>query len=99
MSPPRTSGPSSSTTPRPDRSSRPARPFPSRNNTRDPLATNADGSITLTFGPTAPDDHPGNWIQTVSGKKWFAILRLYGPLEPWFDKTWIPGDIESLDAD
>ena len=33
------------------------------------------------------------------GKKWFAILRLYGPLEPWFDKTWIPGDIEPLDAD
>ena len=73
--------------------------FPSRNSTRDPLARNADGSITLTFGPTAPDDHPGHWIQTVSGKKWFAILRLYGPLEPWFDKTWIPGDIESLDAD
>jgi hypothetical protein len=73
--------------------------FPSRNSTRDPLARNADGSITLTFGPTAPDDHPGNWIETVSGKNWFAILRLYGPLEPWFDKTWIPGDIESLDAD
>ena len=32
-------------------------PFPSKNNTRDPLATNADGSITLTFGPTAPDDN------------------------------------------
>lgn len=23
-----------------------------------------------------------------------TILRLYGPLEPWFDKTWRPGDIE-----
>jgi hypothetical protein len=22
------------------------------------------------------------------------ILRLYGPLEPWFDKTWRPGEIE-----
>jgi hypothetical protein len=21
-------------------------------------------------------------------------LRLYGPLEPWFDKTWRPGEIE-----
>jgi hypothetical protein len=30
----------------------------------------------------------------VPGKGWFAILRLYGPLEPWFDRTWIPGDIE-----
>ena len=74
-------------------------PFPSRNNTRDPLAANADGSITLTFGPTAPDDQPGNWIQTVPGKKWFTILRLYGPLEPWFDKTWVPGDIERCSVD
>jgi hypothetical protein len=21
-------------------------------------------------------------------------FRLYGPLEPWFDKTWRPGEIE-----
>ena len=74
-------------------------PFPSKNNTRDPLASNADGSITLTFGPAASNGQSGNWIQTVPGKKWFAILRLYGPLEPWFDKTWVPGDIEPLDAD
>ena len=69
-------------------------PFPSKNNTRDPLAANPDGSITLTFGPTEPDEDPGNWIQTVAGKKWFTILRLYGPLEPWFDQTWVPGEIE-----
>jgi hypothetical protein len=74
-------------------------PFPSKNNTRDPLAANTDGSITLTFGPTERDEKPGNWIQTVSGKKWFTILRLYGPLAPWFDKTWVPGEIEPLDAE
>jgi len=22
------------------------------------------------------------------------MLRLYGPLDPWFDKTWRPGEIE-----
>jgi len=22
------------------------------------------------------------------------ILRLYGPLEPWFNQTWRPGEIE-----
>jgi hypothetical protein len=22
------------------------------------------------------------------------LLRLYGPLEPWFDQTWRPGEIE-----
>lgn len=24
------------------------------------------------------------------------ILRLYAPLKPWFDKTWRPGEIESV---
>lgn len=68
-------------------------PFPSRNSQRDTLAYNHDGSVTLTFGPTPPDAAAGNWIQTLAGKRWFAILRLYGPLAPWFDRTWIPGDI------
>jgi hypothetical protein len=38
-----------------------------------------------------------NWrrrFQTIQGKGWFMILRLYGPLEPWFNKTWRPGKIE-----
>jgi hypothetical protein len=26
----------------------------------------------------------------------FMILRLYGPLETWFDKTWRPGEIELM---
>jgi hypothetical protein len=28
------------------------------------------------------------------GKGWNVLLRLYGPLQEWFDKTWMPGDIE-----
>ena len=35
-----------------------------------------------------------NWVQTIPGKGWFMILRLYGPLETWFNKTWRPGEIE-----
>ena len=23
-----------------------------------------------------------------------AVLRMYGALQPWFDKTWWPGEIE-----
>jgi len=69
-------------------------PFPSANSQRDPLEHHDDGSITLTFGPERPDEGSGNWIQTVAGKNWFALLRLYGPLEPWFDRTWVPGDVE-----
>ena len=37
-----------------------------------------------------------NWTQTVPGKGWLVLLRLYGPLEPWFDKTWRPGEFELL---
>jgi hypothetical protein len=51
----------------------------------------------LFFGPTRPAGGEANWIRTVPGKSWFAMLRLYGPLEGWFDKTWRPGEIEPLD--
>ena len=30
----------------------------------------------------------------IPGKGWNVILRLYGPLEPWCEKTWRPGEIE-----
>jgi hypothetical protein len=38
----------------------------------------------------------GDWIQTVPNKSWFIRFRLYGPLGPWFDKAWRPGDIEAM---
>lgn len=71
-------------------------PYPSKNNKRDNLQQNADGSVTLYFGPQAPAGKEENWIQTVPKKGWYPILRLYGPLEPWFDKTWRPGEIEPV---
>jgi len=63
-----------------------------------PAATaNGDGSTTISFGPERPEDSPvGNWIQTVEGKGWFPILRLYSPLAPFFDKSWRPGELEIL---
>ena len=36
----------------------------------------------------------GNWIQTMPGKGWNTILRLYNPLESFFDKSWRPSEIE-----
>lgn len=71
-------------------------PFPSKNNERDTLMVNADGSVDLYFGPKAPTGKEANWIQTVPGKAWYGIFRLYGPLDPWFDKTWRPGEIEQV---
>ena len=57
------------------------------------VKVNADGSVDVYFGPTAPKGMEGNWVETIPGKGWFMILRLYGPLEPWFDGSWKPGEI------
>ena len=29
---------------------------------------------------------------------WYAILRLYYPLDSWFEKKWRPGEIEEVNA-
>ena len=67
-------------------------PFPSISSYTGPQA-NADGSIDVHFGPAAPAGHEKNWIQTKAGKGWFVLFRFYGPLEPFFDKSWKPDDI------
>ncbi|MFV1991841.1 MAG: DUF1214 domain-containing protein, partial [Acidimicrobiales bacterium] len=70
--------------------------FPSRNNTSGDVEMNDDGSFDILFGPEQPSELPNNWVQTVPGKGWFTVLRLYGPLEPWYDQTWKPGDVELI---
>ncbi|WP_067692159.1 DUF1254 domain-containing protein [Nocardia jejuensis] len=61
---------------------------------RDPeLVMNEDGSVDVYFGPTPPDSGTTNWIQTIPGKHWFSYARFYGPLEPYFDRSWKLGDI------
>lgn len=71
--------------------------FPSKNNKRDRLIENPDGSVDLYFSPQAPAGKEANWVQTVAGKGWYVLLRLYGPLEPWFDKSWRPGEFEPIE--
>jgi hypothetical protein len=59
---------------------------------------NEDASFDLYFGPEQPKDVPeANWVQTTPGKGWFVYLRLYGPEQPYFDQTWIPGDLEMVE--
>jgi len=60
------------------------------------IVTNPDGTTDVYFGPTAPDGKESNWLQTVPGKGWFGILRLYNPLQAFFDKTWRPSEIEPI---
>jgi hypothetical protein len=70
--------------------------FPSVSSQTKGLLVNADGSIDVYFGPKAPAGKEKNWVQTAPGTGWNTILRLYGPLEPWFNKTWRPGEIELI---
>jgi hypothetical protein len=70
-------------------------PFPSLGS-RDAPVQNADGSTDLELGPTAPAGKDRNWLATVPGKGYFAVLRLYGPTAAAIDKSWKPGDIEQV---
>ncbi|GAA4472469.1 DUF1254 domain-containing protein [Rhodococcus olei] len=73
-------------------------PYPSLMSLSGTVATEPDGSTVLWFGPTAPSGKESNWIQTVPGKSWFPMLRLYGPLQPWFDKEWQPSELDEVRA-
>ncbi len=68
--------------------------FPSLSSQKADLVVNPDTSVDVYFGPEPPAGQESNWVQTIPGKGWWIALRLYGPLEAWFDQTWRPGEIE-----
>lgn len=68
--------------------------FPSVSSQKTDLAVNPDTSVDVYFGPEAPNGEERNWIQTRRDKGFGVVLRLYGPLEAWFDRTWKPGELE-----
>ena len=45
------------------------------------LHPNDDGSYDLYFGPAAPEGKESNWVETIPGKSWFQLFRIYGPLD------------------
>lgn len=59
----------------------------------DELQANADGSLDLHFGPTAVGPE-SNWIETVPGRGFYLMFRLYSPTAPLFDGTWRLADVE-----
>jgi hypothetical protein len=54
---------------------------------------NQDGSVDIWFAPKPPIGKEKNWIKTIPGEGWFIYIRLYGPLEPYFNGEWKPDDI------
>jgi hypothetical protein len=71
-------------------------PWPSVYSTSKGLVVNAVGSVDICLGPKAPVSGKHNWIKTLPGESWTLILRLYGPMESWFDQSWKPGKIETI---
>ncbi len=69
-------------------------PYPSIHNRDGAPPAEDNGDTIIHFGPTPPSGPDVNWLRTIPGKSWFPILRLYGPLQPWFDQTWRPGEIQ-----
>ena len=68
--------------------------FPGLDQNKKGLVVNRDGSVDVYFGPKPPKGYEANWIQTIPHRGWNMLFRVYGPLDPWFDKTWYPGDPE-----
>jgi hypothetical protein len=60
------------------------------------LLKNADGSVDIYTGPTAPKGFEKNWIPTVPGRNWFAYFRFYNPTEAYFDRSWPLPDFERI---
>lgn len=62
------------------------------------VMTNPDGSIDIWFGPALPPDVPeSNFIQTIEGRDFLAVLRLYGAEAAFYDQSWKPDDIVKVD--
>ena len=60
---------------------------------KDKMKLNADGSVDVYFGPKAPAGLESNWIPTM-GKEPYVWLRLYGPEEAFWEKTFKMPDVE-----
>ena len=94
--PPSSSGRWCSTTPRRARCCRPISRFPASAARRRAWRSTPTRRSMSTSGRRRRRARTSNWVQTWPGKGWTVILRLYGPLQPFFDKTWRPGEIEEV---
>ena len=52
---------------------------------------------TSTSGRSCPRGKPAsNWIKTNPKQGYLVALRLYGPMKPFFDQTWVPDDVVKM---
>lgn len=68
-----------------------------RTGPRHPDAYGLRGTIDLYFAAKAPAGKEKNWLATVAGRGFFAIIRLYSPTEGAFDGSWKPSDFHEVE--
>jgi hypothetical protein len=57
---------------------------------------NADGSVDVYFGPSAPAGKESNWVPTDPGREFELMARFYAPKKEFFDKVWKLPDVEEV---
>ena len=71
--------------------------LPSTNGYYD-IPTNDDGSIDVWFGPSQPDGVvDAAFVKTVPGRDFIVAFRLYGTENPFYDQTWRPDDLVTVE--
>lgn len=55
-----------------------------------------DGSTKVYVGSSAPEGYENNWVQSNPKKGFFVYLRLYGPLETFYDRSWKMPDVKKI---
>ena len=71
-------------------------PRASRSSQIPEMQKNADGSVDVYFGPTAPAGKESNWIPTKPGRGFEVMFRAYAPTKAFFDRGWVLSDIEKV---
>jgi hypothetical protein len=59
------------------------------------MKLNADGSVDLYFGKSAPVGYEVNFLPS-AGEDFFIIFRFYGPGRAVYEKTWTAFDVEQI---
>lgn len=60
------------------------------------MKLNEDRSVTIYFGPEAPEGLESNWIST-GGKVPFPMFRFYGPQDAVLDRSFVLNEIELVE--
>jgi hypothetical protein len=72
---------------------------PSRSSQVPDMRKNANGSVDVYFGPTAPSGKESNWVPTDPQRGFELMFRLYAPKKEFFEKTWKLPDVEKVAAE